>query len=109
MSENTTLTTGQAAKGYAAAGSEARLAVLQLLVKAGNEGMTIGGIGKELDMPPSTLAHHLRHLVASGMVTQEKQGREVKNTANFEFLENLGNFLLLECCKNQQFDKIRKA
>ena len=91
----------QAAQGYAAIGSESRLQVLLLLVKAGNSGRTISEIGTELDMAPSTLAHHLRHLVTAKMVIQEKQGREVRNTANFDLLEELGKYILLECCKNE--------
>lgn len=91
-----------AAKGYASIGSESRLALLLLLVQAGSSGMTISEIGSELKMPPSTLAHHLRQLVTAGMVIQEKQGREVMNTAHFDNLEELGNFLLLECCKNEK-------
>ena len=89
-----------AAKGYAAVGAESRLNVLLLLVKAGEEGMTIGKIGSRLNMAPSTLAHHLRYLVSANMVIQEKQGREVVNTANYDFLEELGNYLLRECCMN---------
>ena len=89
-----------AAKGYAAVGAEPRLNVLRLLVAAGEEGMTISEIGNRLKMAPSTLAHHLRYLVSANMVIQEKQGREVVNTANYDFLEQLGNYLLHECCKN---------
>ena len=92
----------KAAQGYASIGSESRLAVLLLLVKAGNSGLTISEIGSELKMAPSTLAHHLRYLVTADMVIQEKQGREVRNTANFEHLEELGKFILHECCKNEQ-------
>lgn len=98
------LTVDKAAKGYASIGSESRLAVLLLLVKAGNSGRTVSDIGTELDMAPSTLAHHLRHLVTAGLVRQEKRGREVINTAQFELLEELGNFLLLECCKDEKCD-----
>jgi DNA-binding transcriptional ArsR family regulator len=90
----------EAAKGYAAVGAESRLNVLRLLVKTGEGGMSISDIGSRLDMAPSTLAHHLRYLVSANMVIQEKQGREVVNTANYDFLEELGNYLLHECCKN---------
>ena len=40
------LTVKQASQKYASIGSESRLAVLQLLVRAGDEGMIIGEIGK---------------------------------------------------------------
>jgi DNA-binding transcriptional ArsR family regulator len=96
------ITKKDAAKGYAAVGSEPRLDVLLLLVKAGEEGLTISEIGNQLGFAASTLAHHLRFLVEAHMVLQEKQGREVRNTANFAHLEELGNFLLLECCKDSE-------
>lgn len=89
-----------AAKGYAAVGSEPRLEVLLLLVQAGEDGLTISEIGHQLGFAASTLAHHLRYLVDANMVLQEKQGREVRNTANFNYIRELGNYLLLECCKN---------
>lgn len=90
----------EVALGYAAAGSEARLSVLLLLVQAGDGGLTVSEIGHQLGIAASTLAHHLRHLVTAKMILQDKQGREVRNTANFDRLEELGNYLLLECCKN---------
>jgi ArsR family transcriptional regulator len=95
----------EVAQGYSAIGSEPRLSVLLLLVQAGDDGLTIGEIGHQLGIAASTLAHHLRYLVSTGMVLQEKQGREVRSTANFDYLEELGNYLLLECCKNTKFKK----
>ena len=92
----------QAAQAYAAIGSESRLSVLQLLVQTGEEGLTISEIGGQLDSAASTLAHHLRYLVTAQLILQQKHGREVRNTANFEYLEELGNYLLLECCKNSR-------
>lgn len=96
------ITIKEASHGYAAAGSESRLAVLLLLVQTGEDGLTIGEIGSQLGIAASTLAHHLRYLVSARMIIQEKQGREVRNTANYAYLEELGNFLLLECCKSRK-------
>ena len=96
------LTIKKASQGYAAVGSESRLAVLLLLVEAGEDGLTIGEIGNQLGIAASTLAHHLRYLLSARMIVQEKQGREVRNTANYAYLEDLGNYLLSECCKNSK-------
>ena len=90
----------EVAQEYAAVGSESRLSVLLLLVQAGDAGLTISEIGNQLEIAASTLAHHLKYLVNANLVLQEKHGREVRNTANFDYLEELGNYLLLECCKN---------
>ena len=96
-----------AARGYAAIGSEPRLNVLLLLVKTGEGGLTISEIGGELGFAPSTLAHHLRYLVDANLVVQDKRGREVYNSANFDYLKELGNYILLECCVDADKKRVR--
>lgn len=88
----------EAAQGFAAVGSEPRLDVLLSLVRAGPEGLSVGDVQEKLDLPASTLAHHLRFLAAAGLIEQEKQGRVVRNRAAFERIEALAAFLLKECC-----------
>ena len=90
--------TKAAAGRLAALGHEARLSVYRLLVRAGTEGLTVGEIVEALDMPASTLAHHLRALVRAGLVVQEKRGREVLNRPDFEVMNALVGFLADECC-----------
>ena len=87
-----------AAQGFAAVGSEPRLEVVLALVRAGPDGLTIGEIQQRLDIPASTLAHHIRFLSAAGLVVQEKNGRSVINRAAYGQLEALAGFLLKECC-----------
>ena len=87
-----------AAQGFAAVGSEPRLAVLLALVRAGPEGLTVGEIQNRLRVPASTLAHHLRALAAAGLLEQEKRGREIRNRAAFRRIEALAGYLLRECC-----------
>jgi DNA-binding transcriptional ArsR family regulator len=87
-----------AAQGFAAAGSESRLGVLRVLVRAGHVGLPIGEIQQKLDIPASTLAHHLKFLAAGRLIIQEKQGRMVVNQANYSQIEALAGFLLAECC-----------
>jgi DNA-binding transcriptional ArsR family regulator len=88
----------EAAQGFAAVGSEHRLEVLLALVRAGPGGLTVGDIQKRLDMPASTLAHHLRFLAAAGLMEQEKSGRAIVNRAAFGRIEALAGYLLRECC-----------
>ncbi|MBT4287315.1 MAG: helix-turn-helix transcriptional regulator [Deltaproteobacteria bacterium] len=87
-----------AAQGFAAVGSESRLSVLLSLVKAGDDGLTVGEIKNRLKIPASTLAHHLRHLADAELIVQEKRGREVINVANFGYIETLGKYILSVCC-----------
>lgn len=95
----------EAAQGFAAMGSEARLKVLKALIRAGDPGLTVGEVQDRTGIAPSTLAHHLKFLAAGGLVTQEKTGRTVFNRADFDALEGLAQFILSECCA----DDIRKV
>lgn len=91
----------QAAQGFAAIGSEPRLEVLKVLVRAGEGGLTVGKIQHRLGFPASTLAHHLRFLTAAGLIEQEKFGRMVLNRAAFGHIHKLVEFLLHECCAEE--------
>lgn len=95
-----TLTLEEAAQGFAAAGSQPRLEVLLALVRAGHEGLTVGQIQERLQVPASTLAHHIRFLAAAGLIEQERLGRMVVNRARFDHIEVLAGFLLRECCSD---------
>ena len=88
----------QVASALAALGHEARLRIFRLLVRAGDEGVIIGDIGRLTDLPASTLAHHLSALVQVGLVTQERQGRQVLNRADFELMNAVLTFVAEECC-----------
>ena len=88
----------EAAQGFAAMGSEARLQVLRTLVKAGRAGLTVGDIQERSGMAASTLAHHLRFLASAGLIEQEKEGRSVISRAAYDRLEALAGYILKECC-----------
>ena len=87
-----------AAKGFAAAGSDSRLSVLQLLVRAGTAGLSVGEIQEKSGIPASTLAHHIRTLAEAGLVSQVRSGRTTLNQAHFANLRALADYLLEECC-----------
>lgn len=95
----------EAAAGFSAMGSEARLQVLRCLIRAGEPGLTVGAIQDRTGIAPSTLAHHLKFLTGAGVIAQEREGRSVINRADFKRLEALAQFILSECCS----DQIRKV
>ncbi|MEK9662035.1 MAG: metalloregulator ArsR/SmtB family transcription factor [Alphaproteobacteria bacterium] len=86
------------ARSLAALGHDTRLAIYRLLVRAGADGLNVGEIGEHLDMPASTLAHHLGTLVDAGLVIQERRGREVVSRADYEAMNRTVSFLTSECC-----------
>jgi ArsR family transcriptional regulator len=81
-----------------AMGTEPRLRIVQLLLAAHPEGMVVGDIGSELNIPPSTLSHHLDKLKNEGLVRVRREGTFLWYTANTESLQQLLSFLFAECC-----------
>ncbi len=92
------MTNSSNARALAALGHDARLSIFRLLVKAGEDGLRVGDIGGHLNLPPSTLAHHLSTLVDAGLVLQEKRGREVFNKVDYSAMQRILSFLTSECC-----------
>ncbi|MCJ8334358.1 MAG: metalloregulator ArsR/SmtB family transcription factor [Epibacterium sp.] len=92
------MNSNEAAAGFAAMGSEARLSVLRLLIRAGDAGLSVGDLQSRSGIAASTLAHHLKVLAEAGVVTQERQGRSTLCRANYSPLEALAGFILSECC-----------
>lgn len=83
---------------FSAMGTAARLRIMQLLLAAHPVGMIVGDIQQELDIPNSTLSHHLDKLKAEDLVSVRREGTFLHYTANTEALQELLQFLLVECC-----------
>ncbi|WP_102108214.1 ArsR/SmtB family transcription factor [Oceaniglobus roseus] len=89
----------EAASTFAALGSEQRLGVLRVLVRAGPPGLSIGALGAAAGVTGSTLTHHLRILTQAGLVQQTRQGRSIIcAAAAFDRVQALSGYLLTECC-----------
>ncbi len=101
MSSSLFTDTSQAASGFSAMGSQARLDVLRLLVKAGTRGLPVGEIQARTGIVASTLAHHLKSLASANLIVQEKEGRVITSRANYTHLEALASFILTECCAEE--------
>ncbi len=98
-----------AAQGFAAMGSEARMEVLRVLVRAGEAGLTVGEVRDRTGIAASTLAHHLKFLTGAEVVVQEKAGRSTICRANFAHLQTLATYILSECCQDEALCTTRKA
>src|SRR5271157_1852639 len=83
---------------FSAMGTEPRLRIMQLLLSAHPEGLVVGEIQEELDIPNSTLSHHLDKLRAEDLVHVQRESTFLRYTANTEALEELLQFLYAECC-----------
>lgn len=81
-----------------AMGTEPRLRIMRLLLSAHPEGMVVGDIGTELEIPNSTLSHHLEKLRNENLVKVRRDGTFLWYSANAEALQELLRFLYAECC-----------
>ena len=81
-----------------ALGNPIRLQIYRLLVRAGIEGLPVGAIQDKLGMPASTLSHHVRKLVDTGLVTQERQATTLICRAHYPAMTSLIGYLSDECC-----------
>jgi DNA-binding transcriptional ArsR family regulator len=83
---------------FSAMGTEPRLRIMQLLLSAHPEGLVVGEIQDEIDIPNSTLSHHLDKLKNEDLVRVERKGTFLRYTANTEALREIMQFLYAECC-----------
>ena len=83
---------------FSAMGTEARLRIMQLLLSAHPEGLVVGEIQEELDIPNSTLSHHLDKLRNEELVNVRRESTFLRYSANTEALQEILQFLYAECC-----------
>ncbi|HEX4227642.1 MAG TPA: metalloregulator ArsR/SmtB family transcription factor [Bryobacteraceae bacterium] len=83
---------------FSAMGTEPRLRIMRLLLAAHPEGMVASDIGSELDIPASTLSHHLDKLKNEELVNVRRESTYLWYSANADALQELLGFLYAECC-----------
>lgn len=93
-----TADTARYADMFAALGAEARLQIVRLLLSAHPDGLIVGDLQTELDIPNSTLSHHLEKLRMEGLVSVRKDKQWLWYSANADALQDLLGFLYAECC-----------
>lgn len=88
----------QAVKSLAALAQVLRLRLFRTLVVAGPEGLTPGVLAEQLEVASNTLSFHLKELMHAGLVTQERQGRNLVYRAAFDTMDALLDYLTENCC-----------
>jgi ArsR family transcriptional regulator len=79
-------------------GHVTRLGIYRTLIKAGKTGLPVSTIQQHLNVPGSTLSHHITRLIKVGLLKQVRQGRVLRCFAQYEQLSELIDFLSQECC-----------
>jgi ArsR family transcriptional regulator, arsenate/arsenite/antimonite-responsive transcriptional repressor len=83
-------------------GHPTRLSIFKMLVKSGNDAVSVGDILQEIDIPGSTLSHHISKMVKVGLIKQKRESRNLFCIPQFHALEQVIGFLQDECCVNQK-------
>jgi ArsR family transcriptional regulator len=83
---------------FSAMGTEPRLRIMQLLLSAHPQGLVVSEIQDELEIPGSTLSHHLDKLKNEDLVHVKRKGTFLHYSANTEALREIIQFLYAECC-----------
>lgn len=98
MSRPDPLLVSRSADRFSALGAEPRLQILRLLLSAHPAGLVVGEIQDELEIPASTLSHHLEKLKQVGLVRARREGTFLWYTASTDALREVLGFLYEECC-----------
>ncbi|MBN2516085.1 MAG: helix-turn-helix transcriptional regulator [Deltaproteobacteria bacterium] len=102
-----TLDNNTAATLLSQLGNMTRLKIVRLLVRAGEKGLSVGDIQRYLEIPGSTLSHHLTYLRNAGLIRQEREGTVLRCFAEYGTLGALIAFLMNDCCAGVDICKNR--
>jgi ArsR family transcriptional regulator, arsenate/arsenite/antimonite-responsive transcriptional repressor len=89
-----------AAARLEALGNPTRLRIYRALVRAGDNGLSVGKLQTKLDVAASTLSHHLKSMLIVGLIAQERQSTTLICRANYDVMRSLVDFLVAECCSD---------
>lgn len=82
-----------------ALGHPVRLRILRFVVQAGDQGAAAGEVQAHVDVPASTLSHHLKRLVEAGVLISRSEGTFHYYAADYKALRGLTTYLWEDCCK----------
>ena len=82
-----------------ALGHPVRLRILRFVVQGGEGGTAAGEIQSHVDLPASTLSHHLKRLVDAGLLHSRGEGTFHLYAADYPALRALTDYLWEDCCK----------
>ena len=82
-----------------ALGHPAGLAIVRFVVQGGPQGTAAGAIQDQVDLPASTLSHHLKRLSSAGLVRSHSESTFLLYSADFDVSKQLTAYIWEDCCK----------
>ena len=86
-----------------------RLRIFRALVGAGPRGLTPGALSATFDVPASTLSFHLKELLYSGLVSQERDGRNLIYRPSLDQMNALLTYLTAHCCQGADGSPVKNT
>lgn len=93
--------TTQAVRALSALAQATRLEIFRLLVRSGDEGLPAGQIAEQIGVPAATASFHLKELLNSGLINQERQSRSLIYRLEVQSMRELLAYLAEECCEGR--------
>lgn len=88
-------------RALSALAQQTRLQIFRQLVVAGSQGMTPTRLAEALCLQGTALSFHLKELTHAGLITQERDGRNLIYRAAFATMNELLAYLTVNCCDGQ--------
>ena len=88
-----------AVSSLSALAQSVRLRVFRALIGAGPQGLTPGALCAMLGVPASTLSFHLKELMHAGLVSQQRDGRNLVYRPAMAQMQALLDYLTAHCCQ----------
>ncbi len=87
------------AEQLSALGHPVRLTIVRFVVQAGEGGAAAGEIQSQVDLPASSLSHHLKRLSVAGLLKTGGEGTFHFYSADYSALRTLTDYLWEDCCR----------
>ncbi len=77
---------------------DTRLEAFRLLVRMGDAGLSAGSIAEQLSVNVTTLSRHLSVMEQAGLLSKERQARQIIYRVSFSKVRDLFSYLIEDCC-----------
>jgi ArsR family transcriptional regulator, arsenate/arsenite/antimonite-responsive transcriptional repressor len=88
----------QAISAFSALAQGTRLAIVRLLIKAGEAGLPSGELATRAKVSTASMSFHLGQLEQAGLVSSKRLSRQIIYSVAYDQLGALITYLMEDCC-----------